>query len=125
MGRVKDFITVNGHKWRTLFDSGSRNTYIVPKAAKGNLRKKLQQVFEVRLGGKLHRLRECVIFEGKIKTKSIATDAFVIDEIGRDEQGKPIEVLFGALAMQQWGIELDLRRERLDLTHYSKEFLEF
>jgi hypothetical protein len=49
----------------------------------------------------------------------------IIDEIGKDEDGKPIEVLFGALAMQQWGIRLVLAEERLDLTHYPKEFVEF
>ncbi len=49
----------------------------------------------------------------------------VVDEIGPDEEGKPIEVLFGALAMQQWGIRLVLDQEKLDMSHYSKDFLEF
>jgi hypothetical protein len=31
----------------------------------------------------------------------ISTHALVIDEIGKDENGTPIEILFGALAMQQ------------------------
>ena len=30
----------------------------------------------------------------------------VINDIGDDEDAKPIEVLFGALAMQQWRIRL-------------------
>ena len=49
----------------------------------------------------------------------------VIDEIGRDEDGRPIEILFGALAMQQWGIRPVPDEEDLDLSHYPKEFLEF
>jgi hypothetical protein len=53
------------------------------------------------------------------------THAMVIDEIGNDEDAKPIQVLFGALVMQQWGIRLVPAEERLDLTHYPKEFVEF
>jgi len=49
----------------------------------------------------------------------------VIDEIGPDEDGRPIEILFGALAMQQWGIRPVPDEEDLDLSHYPKEFLEF
>ena len=51
--------------------------------------------------------------------------ALVIDEIGKDENGTPIEILFGALAMQQWGIRPVPDEERLDLSHYPKEFVEF
>jgi len=42
-----------------------------------------------------------------------------------DEDGKALEVLFGALAMQNWGIRLVLDKEKLDMTHYPKEFVEF
>ncbi len=125
MGRVKDEIAINGHKWWALFDSGARNTYVTPAVAKANIRTKLKNVYEVHLGGQAHRFRESVIFEGTIHGKPIFTDAFVIDELGKDEKGKPIDVLFGALAMQKWGIELNLKQEKLDMTHYSKEFLEF
>ena len=55
----------------------------------------------------------------------ISTNAYVINEIGHDEEGKAIDVLFGALAMQQWGIRLVPKEERLDLTHYPKEFVEY
>ncbi len=36
-----------------------------------------------------------------------------------------IEVLFGALAMQQWGIRPVPDEEKLDFTHYPEEFVEF
>ena len=51
--------------------------------------------------------------------------ALVVDEIGKDEEGKPIEILFGALAMKQWGIRPVPDEERLDLSHYPDEFVEF
>ena len=61
----------------------------------------------------------------RVDGHQISTLALVIDEIGRDEDGKPIEILFGALAMQQWGIRPIPDEERLDLTHYPEEFVEF
>jgi len=42
-----------------------------------------------------------------------------------DENGNPIEILFGALAMQQWGIWLIPEQEKLDMSHYPEEFVEF
>jgi hypothetical protein len=39
--------------------------------------------------------------------------------------GTPIEILFGALAMQQWGIRPVPDEEKLDLLAYPEEFLEF
>jgi len=49
----------------------------------------------------------------------------VIDEIGNDEGGTRIEILFGGLAMKQWGIRPVPDEEKLDLSHYPEEFLEF
>ena len=65
------------------------------------------------------------MLNAEVQGHRISTHAMVIDEIGTDEDGKPIEILFGALAMQQWGIRLVPDEERLDLTHYPKEFVEF
>jgi hypothetical protein len=49
----------------------------------------------------------------------------VVDQIETDEDGKAIEILFGALAMQQWGIRPVPDQEALDLSHYPEEFVEF
>lgn len=49
----------------------------------------------------------------------------VIDEIENDEDGNPIEILFGALAMQQWVIRLIPEQEKFNLSHYLKEFVQF
>ncbi len=40
---------------------------------------------------------------------------------------KPFEILFGVrcLSAQQWGIRLNPAEEKLDLTHYPDEFMEF
>ena len=65
------------------------------------------------------------MLNAEIEGHPITTHALVIDEIGKDENGTPIEILFGALAMQQWGIWLIPDEERLDLSHYPQEFVEF
>jgi hypothetical protein len=53
------------------------------------------------------------------------TNALVVEKIGMDEDNRAIEVLFGALAMQQWGIRPVPDEEKLDLSHYPEEFVEF
>jgi hypothetical protein len=60
-----------------------------------------------------------------IEGRLISTHAMVVNEIGTDEDGKAIEILFGALAMQQWGIRLIPDEEKLDLSHYPDKFIEF
>jgi len=65
------------------------------------------------------------LLEAEIQHHRVSTHAFVVEEIGEDEEGNPIEILFGALAMQQWGIRLKPSEERLDLSHYPKELVEF
>jgi hypothetical protein len=65
------------------------------------------------------------LLEARIQGRPISTHALVIDQIGQDEDGRPIEILFGALAMQQWGIRPIPDEKRLDLSHYPEEFVEF
>ena len=65
------------------------------------------------------------MLHAEIEGHAITTLALVIDEIERDENGTLIEILFGALAMQQWGIRPVSDEERLNLSHYPREFIEF
>jgi hypothetical protein len=64
------------------------------------------------------------LLEADVEGRPVSTHAMVVDEIGNDQEGRRIEVLFGALAMQLWGIRLVPDEERLDLSHYPEEFLE-
>jgi hypothetical protein len=125
MGRIREYIRVNGKKFWTLFDSGARNTYIVPAVACHLVTTKLPKSLKSALGGKIRKTATAALLVARVEGHSISTNALVIDDIGNDEDAKPIEVLFGALAMQQWGIRLVPQEERLDLTNYPKEFVEF
>lgn len=125
MGRIRLNIQLNKKKYWTLFDSGARNTYII-KERTGRLPViQLDEPRIVAIGGKDHNIKRMCILKAIIEGKSLETDAYIIDNIGRDEDGNQIEILFGALAMQKWGIRLNLKDEKLDMSKYSNEFVEF
>jgi len=125
MGRIRKMIQVDGQDCWTLFDSGARNTYVIPTVASLLTTKKLNKPFRSALGGKVRDVRDAAILEAELEGRPITTQAVVVDDIGKDEDGKPIEILFGALAMQQWGIRLIPELEKLDLSHFPDEFVEF
>lgn len=125
MGRVREHIKVNGRKFWTLFDSGARNTYVVLAVASLLATTKLDKPFRSRLGGAVKKSTKAALLVAQIQGHRVATNALVVKDIGKDEEGKPIQVLFGALAMQQWGIRLVPDEERLDLTNYPTVFVEF
>jgi len=125
MGRIRQDIKVNGKKFWTLFDSGARNTYVTPAVASHLVTFKLPKAFKSALGGGTKKTHQGAALNADNEGHKISTHALVIDEIGKDEDERPIEVLFGALAMQQWGIRLVPSEERLDLTHYPAVFVEF
>jgi hypothetical protein len=125
MRRVREHIQINGKNCWTLFDTGARNTYVVPAVAALLTTTKLLKPFRSALGGHVKKTTKGALLNAVVQGHKLFTNAMVIDEIGKDEDGKPIEILFGALAMQQWGIRPVPDEERLDLTHYPKEFVEF
>ena len=125
MGRIRQMIRIGGRDCWTLFDTGARNTYVVPDVASMLTTSKTDRPFRSALGGEVKQTSQTALLEAEIEGHRISTHAMVIDEIGNDEVGAPIEVLFGALAMQQWGIRPIPDEEKLDLSHYPEEFLEF
>jgi hypothetical protein len=125
MGRIRQAIDVDSRKCWTLFDAGARNTYVVPSVAEALTTSRTHRPIRTALGGRVRETDTAALLEARIAGHPISTHALVIDEIGRDEDGTPIEILFGALAMQQWGIRPVPDEERLDLSHYPDEFVEF
>jgi hypothetical protein len=125
MGRIRQTIKVDAQECWTLFDTGARNTYVTPSVAQVLQTSTMAHAFKTALGGGVKETKTSAILEAEIEGHPIATHALVIDEIGKDEDGKPIEILFGALAMQQWGIRPVPDEERLDLMHYPDEVVEF
>ena len=118
-------IGVDGRKCWTLFDTGARNTYVIPSVAEVLRTSATPRTIRTALGGEIKETNTEAVLHADIEGRSIATYAAVIEEIGKDEDGNPIEILFGALAMQQWGIRPIPDEEKLDLSHYPEEFVEF
>ena len=125
MDGIRQTIKVDGLECWTLFDTGARNTYVIPSVAQVLSTSAMPRAFSTALGGEVRETNTSAILEAEIEGHQIATHALVIEAIGKDEDGRPIEILFGALAMQQWGIRPIPDEERLDLSHYPDEFVEF
>jgi hypothetical protein len=125
MGRVRQAIQVDGHEYWALFDTGARNTYIVPAVAGVLSTSRTPRPIRTALGGEIKETSLTAVLQAEVEGRPISTHALVVDRIGQDEEGRPIEVLVGALTMQQWGIRPVPDEERLDLSHYPEEFVEF
>jgi hypothetical protein len=125
MGRVREMIRVDGRDCWTLFDTGARNTYVVQDVADMLPTSATPHPVRTALGGSVREVTTRALLEGKVEGRFVSATAMVVDEIGRDEDGRRIEVLMGALAMQNWGIRPVPDEERLDLSHYPEEFVEF
>jgi len=125
MGRIRQAIEVDGSKFWTLFDTGARRTYVVPAVARLLKTTRTPETLRSALGGTVRETNTHAVLDARIEGRPISTFVWVIDEIGRDDEGKDIEILFGALAMQEWGIRLIPDEERLDLSHYTRDFVEF
>jgi hypothetical protein len=117
-------IAIDGRNCWTLFHPSTRNTYVTPSVAELLKTYPTPRPVRTALGGAMKESNCVALLEGEIQHHPVSTHAFVVEEIGEDEDGNPIEILFGALAMQQWGIRLKPSEERLDLSHYPKQLVE-
>jgi len=125
MGRVREMLKVDGQEYWTLFDTGARNTYVVPAVAEMLLTTETPHPIRTALGGSVKETARTALLQAEVEGHLISTHAMIVDEIGKDEDGWRIEILFSALAMRQWGIRPVPEEERLDLSHYPEEFVEF
>jgi hypothetical protein len=118
-------IKVDDRQFWTMFDTGARNTYVVPAVAQLLATSKPPHPIRSALGGEVKQADTTALLQAEIEGRQISTHALVVDQIGKDDDGKAIEILFGALAMQQWSIRPVPDLEVLDLSHYPDEFVEF
>ena len=128
MGRVFNNISVNGAEIYALFDSGSKNSYMIERALhKADVQpQKLKKSFKVGLGCEERILSHFASIQGEIEGNAFVVNAYIIPALGTDwETKKTIEFIFGAQDMQTWQIKLDIINEKLDLSQFAKEFIEF
>ena len=125
MGAVRGTIKVDGRECWSLFDTSVRNTYVAPAVASVLITSRTPHPIRTALRGGVKETSTTAILQAEVEGHLVSTHAMVVDELGTDEDGRPIEVLFGALAMQPWGIRPVPDQEKLDLSHYPEEFIEF
>lgn len=125
--RIYDTLVVNGASLHAIFDPGAQNSYIT-KSALTKLHLQPQPIgytYRVGLGGKKQKIKEEASFLGKLHGFSLHLRPYLIDALGKSEEGKEIDLLFGILDMEKWGVELDIEHKKLDLSYLRKEFVEF
>ena len=125
MGRIRKDIDIRNRKCWTLFDSSARNSYVTTDVAIRLHTEPLPMERTAAIGGDRHKISNACLVVGQVEGNWVEFNASVIDEIGKDEDGREIDVLMGAIAMQLWGIKLDLPNEELDLSHFTKDFVEY
>lgn len=125
MGRAFDSIRNNGRSFWALFDTGSTRTYMTDAAAKAFKSHPVPVPFRVGLGGKSRNITHYVVLSGALERHKFYTLAYIIPSLGNDEDGRPIDVLFGAISMEEWHINVNPKARKVDLTHFTREFTEF
>jgi len=125
MARVRANVVIAGRNHWALFDTGARNTYVVQDVASFLPTIELDKPEPVALGGRTYRVVRGCHLTCLVEGLPVWTHARVLEEMGTDEEGKRIEILIGALTMQEWGIRPIPAEERLDMSRYPKEFIEF
>lgn len=125
MGRVCELIKVDGRECWALFDTGVRSTYVVNAVADKHGTVQTPHPIRTVSGGSVKETTRTALLQAEVQGHLVSTQALVVDEIGKDGDGRRIEILFGALAMRQWGIHPVPDEDRLDLSHYPEEFAEF
>jgi len=124
MGRIYDTIS-NSKPFHTLFDTGAVHNYVTKKAARGLSISWLPEPFTVGIGGEKRNIQEACFIYGELQGRRLFCWALVVEELGLDEQNEEIDMLFGAIEMQRWNIKINPGEERLDLSGFREECIEY
>jgi len=125
MGRIYDTIHSNSKSLYALFDTGAVHNYVTKKAARELSINQLPEPFTVGIGGETRSIHEACFIYGELQNERLFCWALVVEELGLDEQNKEVDMLFGATEMQGWNIRINPREDRLDLSGFRKEFIEY
>lgn len=109
-----------------MFDTGAISSYIRADLARSFPRIRLRKPVKVGLGGQVLNLTTVCLLEAELEGYPFDFEAYPVGRLGRDETGREIDILIGALAMEKWGLTLDPRTGRIDLRRLKKrEFTEY
>ena len=123
MSRIVKEIGVEGRQLRALFDTGSLRSYVKAEFRPPATRR--VSPITVGLGGTVRQLDERCDFTARIDGLEFDITAYVVEELGETEHG-PLDLLVGALTMEEWYIKLDPQQGELDLSGLRRrEFTEY
>jgi len=123
--RILKEIEIEGKKANALFDTGSMHTYVSSRLLEGVPIRTLSKPYKVALGGRVIEVKDHCSIQGKIEGLDFHTEVIPIDEVGRID-GKVVDVLIGALTMEEWEIIPNPKDATLDLSGLKRrEFTEF
>lgn len=123
MSRIVKEIGVEGRQLRALFDTGSLRSYVKAEFRPPATRR--VSPITVGLGGTVRQLDERCDFTARIDGLEFDMTAYVVEELGETEHG-PLDLLVGALTMEEWYIKLDPQKGELDLSGLRRrEFTEY
>lgn len=125
MGRTYDTIISDNRSLHALFDTGAVHNYVTKKAARGLSISRLPEPFTVGIGGERKSIQEACFVYGELQGRRLFCWGLVVEELGLDEQNEEIDMLFGAIEMQRWNIKINPGEERLDLSGFREEFIEY
>ena len=123
MTRISKKIEVEGRSLSALFDTGSVRSYVRAEFRPPATRR--VRPITVGLGGTVRELDERADFTARIDDVEFDITAYIVDQLGETEHGR-LDVLVGALTMEEWYIKLDPQKGEFDLSALRKrEFTEF
>lgn len=123
--RIIKKIEIEKQEVTALFDTGALHTYIVKNFLKDVPIQKILEPYKVALGGRRIEVNEHCLVNGKIEGLGFSTYAIPIDELGK-VNGNTINVIIGALTMEEWEIIPNPKDGTLNLEGLKRrEFTEF
>jgi hypothetical protein len=103
-------VEIDGKKFNAVLDTGSRRSYIRADLAR-DFPSAPVEPFEVRLGGQRLTLKEGKLVSGIVRDSEgrgyrFSQILFPVEDLG-EENGKRIDILFGAITLEDWGTVID------------------
>jgi len=124
MGRTFKELKIEGKAAYVLFDTGALRSYTRKEFASGVSWR--TSPFKVGLGGYSFEINESCALNCELEGLEFDIEAHPITELGKDEYGRRIDAVIGAIGMEKWGLIPDPRSGAIDLTALRKrEFIEY
>jgi hypothetical protein len=125
MSRVIKTIEIEGKPAVALFDTAAFNTYVARSHLKGVPRRKVKRLYEISLGGSAIVVRKNAVVNGKIEGLDVSTMVVPIASLGKAD-GHTLDVIIGAITMEQWEITVNPKDGSLGLEGLRRrEFTEY